>query len=165
MALTLEDFLAAEEIKNVRYAYAAHLDAQNIDAMVGLFAEDAMCDFGEEWGVWKGRDAIRTNYLAVMGQIGSPFDALHCFTNPWITITSSTTAHGRWYLIDLLTRQKPVTELATRGGHENPLLYLGIYEDDYVKVDGSWKFAYCKLHFLWPERTHTELRHPDQARR
>ena len=160
MGLTIEDFLAAEEIKNVRYAYSAHLDSQNVDALADLFTEDAVCDFGEEWGVWKGRETIKASYTAVMGQIGSPFDALHVFTNPWITVTGATTAHGRWYLLDLLTRQKPVTGLATRGGHDNPLLYLAIYEDDYRKVDGNWKFACCKLHFLWPERTHTALKHP-----
>ena len=43
---------------------------------------------------------------------------------------------------------------------EEPLLWLAIYEDDYRKVDGVWKIAYCKLNFLWPERAWTGLRHP-----
>jgi len=160
MPLTIEDLLVAEELRNLRLAYAAHYDSQNLDALVSLFAEDAICDFGPEWGRWEGRETIRKNYAAALATTGSAFDSLHVVTNPWITRTGATTAHGRWYLLDLLTRQKPVTELATRGGHDNPLLYLAIYEDDYRKVGDSWKFAYCQLHFLWPERKYAALKHP-----
>ena len=86
-------------------------------------------------------------------------------TNPVIRLTGPGTAWGRWYLLDLLTRQKPHTGMETRGGHDNPLFYLAVYEDDYRKVDGAWKIAYCKLNFLWPERVWTGLRHakPDQG--
>ena len=29
---------------------------------------------------------------------------------------------------------------------------LGVYDEDYVKVDGAWKIAECRLQFIWPER-------------
>ena len=161
--MTLEQLIAAEEIRNVRGAYAAHLDRQDLDALIGLFTENAVCDFGEAFGRWVGRDEIRRNYAKTFADIGEPFNALHVVTNPWITIESPTRAHGRWYLLDLLTRQAPHSALATRGGHDNPLLYLGVYEDDYVKTDGVWRFAYVKLHFLWPSRTYTGLRHDSSA--
>lgn len=160
MALTIENLLSIEEIKNVRLAYAAHYDNQRLDALMDLFCDDAVCDFGPEWGSWAGHGEIRKNYAVAMNMTGGPFDSLHVVTNPWITLSGPTTAHGRWYLLDLLTRQKPVTELATRSGHDNPLLYLAIYEDDYRKVGDTWKFARCKLHFLWPERRYTALSHP-----
>ena len=156
--MTVDDLLALEEIRNLRYAYCATFDARDIDAFTDLFTGDAVCDVGP-YGTWVGREAVRTNHLALMQLAGAPFDDLLVATNPVIRLTGPTTAHGRWYLLDLLTRQKPHTGMETRGGHDNPLFYLAVYEDDYRKVDGVWKIAYCKLNFLWPERVWTGLRH------
>jgi hypothetical protein len=158
--MTVDELLALEEIRNLRHAYSAAFDARDIDAFVALFTEDAVCDVGPEYGTWVGLDAIRANHLALMRLAGEPFDDLLVATNPWIRLTGPTTAHGRWYLLDLLTRQKPVTGMASIGGHDNPLFYLAVYEDDYRKVNGVWKIAYCKLNFLWPKRAWTGLRHP-----
>jgi hypothetical protein len=156
--MTIEELLAIEEIRNLRLEYSASFDHQDLDALMSLFTADAVCDFGS-YGVWCGTDSIRRNYKENMGQVGSEFDSLHVVTNPLIKLTSPTTATGRWYLIDLLTRQKPVTALETRGGHDSPLLWLGLYEDDYCKVGDAWKIAYCKLSFLWPTRSYEALRH------
>jgi hypothetical protein len=157
--MTVDDLIALEEIKNLRYGYSAAYDAQDIDALMALFTDDAVCDFGPDYGKWEGQATIRTNYLASFKPVGGPFDSLHVATNPVIRLTGPGTAWGRWYLIDLLTRQKPVTEMATPGGHDTPLLWLAIYEDDYRKVGGAWKIAYCKLSFLWPSRSYNGLRH------
>ncbi len=151
--MDIEELLAREEIKNLRMGYAAHLDSQRYDKLAELFTEDGVCVFGPEFGGdWIGRDTIRAQYETVMKAAGGPFDSVHIITNPWITITGPDTAHGRWYLLDWLTRQKPVTEMETRGGHANPLLYLAVYEDDYRKENGAWKIARTQLHFLWPDR-------------
>ena len=158
--MTLEEMLAIEEIKNLRIGYAAHFDAQEVDALVALFTDDAVCDFGEGYGKWQGREEIGLNFRGAIQHVGAPFDSLHVMTNPWIRLESPTAAHGRWYLIDWATRQAPVTGVATRGGHDHPLVYLGVYEDDYRKVGGKWLISYTKLHFLWPERAFTGLRHP-----
>ena len=157
--MTVDDLLALEEIRNLRHGYAAHLDAQDLDALVELFTEDATCEFGH-YGTWAGRETIRNNYAAVIQALGRPFDAMHVVTNPWVRLTGPDTARGRWYLIDLLPIQHPETGFASRGGHDNPLLYLGIYEDDYRKVGGRWKIAAVKLHFLWPQHAFEGLRHP-----
>jgi hypothetical protein len=158
--MTIDELLAIEEIKELRLGYSENFDANNLDKLVDLFTDDATCDFGE-YGLWVGKDTIRSNYAEQFKVVGEAFDSLHYVMNPRIRLTGPTTANGRWYLMDFLTRQKPVTALETQGGHENPLLWLAIYEDDYVKVDGRWKISYCKLHFLWPKRlTDGQLRHP-----
>jgi hypothetical protein len=158
--MTVDDLLTIEEIKELRLGYSEHFDAANLDALAELFTDDATCDFGE-YGTWVGKDTIRKNYAETLRAVGAPFDSMHYVMNPRIRLTGPTTANGRWYLMDFLTRQKPVTEMETRGGHDNPLLWLAIYEDDYVKVGGKWKISYCKLHFLWPKRlTDGKLRHP-----
>ena len=158
--MTLEELLAIEEIKNLRIGYAAHFDAHEVEALLGLFTDDAVCDFGTGYGKWHGLEEIGRNFRAAIEHAGAPFDSLHVMTNPWIRIASPTTANGRWYLTDWATRQAPLNGITTRGGHDHPLVYLGLYEDDYRKVDGKWLISYTKLHFLWPERAFTELRHP-----
>lgn len=151
--MTVEELLERETIKDLRLAYAAHFDRNEIDKLMDLFTEDAVCVFGEAYGGdWVGRDAIRANYLRAMAEIGAAYNALHVVTNPWIEMTGPGTARARWYLLDFLTRQKPVNAVATRGGHDNPLLYLAVYEDRYRKDGGRWRIARTELHFLWPER-------------
>ncbi|WP_070152475.1 nuclear transport factor 2 family protein [Sphingobium phenoxybenzoativorans] len=159
--MDIETLLAKHEIMDLRLGYAAHLDARDYDSFMDLFTEDAVCEFGPEYGGdWVGRAQIRERYEEVMLSAGGAFDAIHVVTNPWITLTGPDTAHGRWYLLDCLTRQMPVTGLHTQGGHNNPLLYLGIYEDDYRREAGKWRIARTRLHFLWPERKFEALAHP-----
>jgi len=158
--MTVDDLIAIEEIRNLRYGYAAHYDAQDIDALADVFTDDAVCDFGADYGgIWQGREVIRRNYEHWIRETGEPFDSLHVVTNPWIRIAGPDMAWGRWYLLDLLTRQYAGSALATRGGESNPLLWLAIYEDDYRREHGCWKIAYCKLSFLWPRRSYDGLRH------
>lgn len=145
------EFLAVEEIKNLRLGYSAHFDAQEIDKLGALFTEDAVCEFSEEYGGdWVGRETIVRNYTAVAEQVGAPYSAIHAVTNPWIELTGEDTARGRWYLLEFLTRQGTFT---SPGGHANPLFYIGVYEDEYRKVDGRWLISRVRLSFLWPERT------------
>ena len=147
--MEVAELLAREEIKQLRLAYAAFYDRQLLDKLVDLFTEDAVCDFGH-YGSWNGRAEIRSNYERELARNG-PFHALHIVTNPFIEFTGDGMAHGTWYLMDLLPRQKPANELSTPGGHDNPLLYIAIYEDQYRKTAGAWKIQRTQLHFLWPE--------------
>jgi len=39
---------------------------------------------------------------------------------------------------------------------QNPLVVLGVYDEDDVKVGGEWKIAECRLQFMWPNRETTE---------
>lgn len=147
----VDRLLAIEEIKDLRLAYSAYFDSQDMEKLGSIFAEDAVCEFDEEYGGdWVGRDTIRENYSAVAGQLGAPYNAIHAVTNPWVELTGPDTAKGRWYLLDILTQQGALT---SRGGHANPLLYVGIYEDEYRKIDGTWLISRVRLSFLWPERT------------
>jgi hypothetical protein len=151
--MTIEELLDREALKDLRLAYAAHFDRQELDRLMELFTEDAVCAFGPAYGGdWVGRDAIRANYAAAMQAIGAPMAAMHIVTNPWIELTGPDTARARWYLLDFLTRQAPHNALVTPGGHANPLLYLAVYEDECRKADDRWRIARTELHFLWPDR-------------
>lgn len=151
--MTIEELLDREEIKQLRIAYAAHFDAHELDDLADLFTEDAVCEFGADYGGdWVGRTAIRDNYAYQLTLVGEPFDTLHVVTNPLVRLTGADTAIARWYLLDYVARQRPHLEIETIGGHGAPLLYLGVYEDECRKVGGRWRIARTRLYFLWPER-------------
>lgn len=151
--MTLEELLAREEIKQLRLGYATYLDRHDFAALADLFTEDAVCEFGEQYGGdWVGRDVIRANYEREMAKVGTFYDSMHVVTNPWIEFTGPDSAQARWYLIDLITRQQDKAEITTRGGHDNPLLYLAFYEDQCRREGNRWRIARTRLHFLWPDR-------------
>lgn len=157
--MTLDELLTRETIKELRYEYSDCFDRQDLDGLMALFTDDAVCDFGS-YGTWQGRAIIRENYAREMPKVGEPFDSLHIVTNPRIKLRSATEAYGRWYLTDMVNRQPEGGPTKTRGGFDNPLLWLAIYEDEYRRVDGRWLISYTKLSFLWPARTYTGLLRP-----
>lgn len=154
--MTVEELLEIEQIRTLRNAYSACIDSKDVAGLADLFCDDAICEFPERFGGrCVGRDAIVSNLAERMNADGEPLDAVHVVTNPWITLTGPDTAQGRCYLIDLLDRQRTGTARpTTRGGdNNNPLLSLGMYEDDYRKIDGAWKFASIRLPYFWADAT------------
>ena len=141
--MTIEELLAIEAIKNLRYSYAMYFDAQDLDKMMDLFTEDAVCEFGPAFGGdWVGKAQIREKFAQVIGHEGPRFGVLHVVSNPWIRFIDDETANGRWYLQDLRTTE----------GVENPLILFGIYDDVYHKRDGRWLIHRTRIDFLWPRR-------------
>jgi ketosteroid isomerase-like protein len=153
--VTIEELLEIEQIRTLRDTYAACLDGQDVARLADLFCDDAVCEFPEQFGGnWVGKDTIVSNFAEQIRTTNEPPDAIHVVTNPWITLTGPDTAHGRCYLIDLRSQQgAEAAPMTTGGGHENPLLFLGMYEDDYRRVDSGWKFAKIRLPFFWSDRT------------
>ncbi len=145
----IEQLLEIEAIKQLRHLYSHHFDGQNIDALADLFTEDAVCEFGPDYGGdWVGRNQIRRNYAHFSLAEGAPFSVLHAVVNPWIRLLDDDRAHGRWYLLDLRTME----------GIDNPLILFGIYDDVYRKIDGHWLIHRTRIDFLWPRRQYHEPR-------
>ena len=143
----LRELLEYEAIRKVRNLYSHFLDVGDLDALAALFTEDALCEFGP-YGQWQGRQNIRENYEQVfLTQIKQTFGSMHNTGNHWIELKSPTTAGGRIYLIDALTNADPTT---------NPFEWLGVYDDAYEKVDGTWLIERMTLQFLWPKRQMTD---------
>jgi hypothetical protein len=141
--MTLEELLEKEAIKELRSKYSHYYDGMMIDKLVDLFTDDAICEFGPDFGGdWVGKEAIRTNFTAFSEMEGIPYGVFHAITNPIIKLIDDTTAHGRWYLHDLITMEEV----------ENPHVIYGIYDDVYKKVSGEWKFYRTRIDFLWPQR-------------
>ena len=139
----LEELAEIEAIRNIRILYSHYYDGQDVDALVDLFTPDAVCEFGPDFGGdWVGKAQIRANFEKWSLNEGEPYSVLHAVTNPIIRLVDNSTAHGRWYLIDLHTTE----------GVENPLILFGIYDDVYRKVDGRWLIHRSRIDFLWPRR-------------
>ena len=138
----LRELLEKEKIRKLKQLYSHLMDSHQIDALADIFTEDAVCEFGPEYGNWEGRETIRTNYRGVFeGQ--AQFSAMHHITNLYIDMTGPDTAKGRSYLLDAVTTVEP---------EEQPIMWLGLYDEEYRKVDGQWLISKCSLQFLWPQR-------------
>ena len=138
----LRDLLEIEKIRKVKLLYSHLMDSGQIDALADLFTEDAICEFGPEYGNWEGRETIRSNYHGVFDE-QNHFDTMHHGTNHYVELTGQDTATGRSYLIDIVTTTKP---------EDQPIVWFGLYDEDYLKVAGQWLIKRCSLQFLWPTR-------------
>ena len=81
--------------------------------------------------------------------INSPFVSMHINTNHLVKITSPNEAKGRVYLLDGMTKNMDGSNI--EDGKSN-FLWLALYDEKYVKIDGIWKIKNMNLEFFWPER-------------
>ena len=140
----LRNLLEVEAIKKVRQLYSHLMDTQQVDALVALFSEDAICEFGPDFGTWHGRETISRNYHQVFtGDAANAFQSMHNISNHWVELIGTNKAVGRSYLIDAVT---------TTAATDMPIVWLGVYDEAYEKVNGKWLISRCSLHFFWPKR-------------
>ena len=129
----LED---VEAIKQLKTRYCAYCDdSYNADGIAGLFVEDAVWDGGIR-GRAEGREEIRDFFIRAPQRL--PF-AIHMVMNPIIEV-SGDEASGTWYLFQPCTFAEG--NQAVWGSAR--------YDEEYVRVDGEWKFKNLKLtSFFW----------------
>ena len=128
----LEDI---EEIKKLKARYCAYCDDNyNADNIASLFAENAVRD-GGAYGRAEGREEIRKFFNISADQVSF---SVHLYVNPIIEVDGDT-ATGRWYMFEAIT--------AVAGNQAQWGSGLGY--DEYVRVNGEWKFKSMKLkHFF-----------------
>lgn len=144
MNADLNRLVSLEAIRSLRLRYCHHLDANRMDALGALFTEDATCHVHRAG--WSGREAIK----AGLSQAFRDFDTqqrgqypfLHAVSNHWIEFLDEDHAEGRCYLIDFVTQ---------RPAGESPLLLLGLYVDEYRRVQGEWLISRTRLDVVWPQ--------------
>ena len=141
----LRTLLEIEKIRKVKLLYSQLMDSRDVDGLAEIFAEDAVCEFGP-YGTWRGRDEIRANYHEVFKD-AIPYDGIHATTNQWVELTGPATAASRTYLIDVVHEPDPRT---------NPVIWYGLYDEVFGKIDSEWKITRCSLEFLWPKRMVSE---------
>lgn len=140
----LETLIETEKIKKLRVLYSHHFDMNEIEKLLGLFTEDAICEFGSR-GTCVGHEQMRATfqkaheYWDKKNQGAYPY--VHAVTNHWVEFTGPESAEGRCYLIDMVMCQE-----------NSPLLLIGAYDDEYKKVTGTWKIYRTRIDYLWPQR-------------
>ena len=97
------------------------------------FTDDAWIDFSE-LGIHRGKDAVGKFYKEVVAQDLSY--SAHMVSNPIIEVDGDK-AEGKWYVF------VPCTFRAT----DTPVWLQGKYEEEYVKVEGEWKWRSMTTRF------------------
>lgn len=127
----MERLIAAEEIRQLIYDYAFHLDMNHPQQLADLFVDDCEVVYGPGFGA-QGKDA----YLKTLEGIGEFFTATsHHVSNVVVEFEGDdrATARSALYAFHRYTRDRP-------DGH-----VWGQYHDDFVKVDGRWLFKRREL--------------------
>ena len=72
--MTLEEFLEKENIKELRIMYSHYFDGKMIEDLVDLFTDDAICEFGPNYGGdWVGKEAIHENFSRFLSGDGPAY--------------------------------------------------------------------------------------------
>lgn len=53
----LRTMLEIEKVKKVKLLYSQLMDARDIDGLIQIVSDDAVCEYGP-YGVWRGRQEI-----------------------------------------------------------------------------------------------------------
>jgi SnoaL-like protein len=119
-----------EAIKRLKARYCAICDDKhNPDLITTLFVEDGIWE-GADLGRHQGHAAIRALFQSFQERISF---SQHNVMNPIIEVNGDR-AKGSWYLLGPFTFRKG-----------NRALWLAArYDDDYVKVNGEWKFQHLR---------------------
>lgn len=132
-----------EEIGRLLVLYGRYLDRRDFASFSSLFS-----DSEGEWiggmGRAKGRQAIRTLMESTIGELpeDSAAAGLHLFTNESIEIEGDRArAETKWVFVmpDAEGRPRPV--------------YLGHYEDTFLRESDGWKFSRRTAHSDIPRDT------------
>ena len=125
----LEDIRACEQLM---YQYEWFLDhGYDGEGIASLFVEDGLWEIEGVGGTAKGHDAIVRHAADLVKAL--PWGQ-HNMEAPMIEVAADgQTAKGRFCLFCALT-------LTDENGTDEAYVEIGKYENDYVKVDGEWKF-------------------------
>ncbi len=126
-----------EAIRRLKAKYWNSIDIKQWETLSECYAEDVIFD-DAHFGRMEGRDYI----VKVLKRAMKSVSTAHHGHNPEIEILTDTTARGRWALNDWV-----------KIDGQDFMKGCSLYEDEYVKVNGSWKIKKSKLTYLFQEKS------------
>ena len=132
-----------EEIKGLVWNYTYFLDYAQLDKILDCFADDAKMEVRVREGLQEGpyvgryedKKAIESVYTNIVARYSEAKDrpvGAHLIQNPVVTVDGKK-AKGKFYLFN---PGSPPTGEGEQAGWSR-----GIYEQEFVKVDGKWKIS------------------------
>ena len=137
--MTPDDLVEIEQIHQLKYRYVRLLDQKRWDELAELFVDDATASYGGGAHQLAGRDAIMGFLRGAMSD--TSMITSHRVHQPEITLTGPGTASGVWALDDL--------NILTDAGLD--IRGASLYDDRYVKVDGSWRIQHTGYKRVYEE--------------
>ena len=142
-----------KEIKKLQSIYGYYHDYCEWQKIVDLFTDDDPSVEEADRGVYQGKEGVRRYFVDLLG--GGPnkpirpgYLGIMFQLQGVVTLESDgKTARGRWYGMGM--EAKPT--ISVHEGELRQTWIHGIYENEYVKESGKWKFK--KLHFNLVFRT------------
>ena len=123
----VREMLDREAIRDLPVRYCHYVWTNDVDSMMGLFIEDGLLstasDADDEVREIAGAEALRAFYVGLDAIKPRPY--IH---NHVVDLLGDGQAKGTCY-VEL--------RLATKGMEP---LGTGYYDDEYVKIEGAWKF-------------------------
>jgi SnoaL-like protein len=121
-----------EAIKHLKARYCDICDDDHNPAKITtLFVDDGIWEAGG-FGKAQGHEGIRQLFQGFQKMISF---SQHMVVNPLIEVNGNT-AKGTWYFLGPFTFRK-----------NNEAKWQAVkYEDDYVKVNGEWKYKHLRAH-------------------
>ena len=121
---------ARAEIENIQTSYGYYLATLLWDDLAALFADNGTIEIAQR-GVYVGRPAVRRN-LNLYGQAGLDDGVLHNHMQYQMVIDVAD---------DVKSAQLRSRALSMMGNFNRSAMWMGgIYENQFVKIDGRWQF-------------------------
>jgi hypothetical protein len=144
----VEDTLQIDKLEKI---YGYYLDNGMFREVIDLFSDNTESVEVGDRGVFLGKDGVRRFFWGYLGRNGKPREpgdmAFHMQHQGVIDIApDGKTAKGRWYCT--MIQARPIEP----GGPIRSVLGHGVYENDFIKEDGKWKFKklFYSLHYRSP---------------
>jgi len=140
-----------EEINKLERIYGYYLDNYMQEEIVDLFSDDTESVEVADRGVFLGKEGVKKFFIGYLGRGGKPRPsdemAIHTQLQGVVNVDpGGKTAKGRWYCL-MIQAHYGIEPGVPRAGWG-----FGVYENEYVKEEGKWKFKklYYNLTFRSP---------------